>query len=759
MNASVSDSKGRLLGAVSLIALGLLIGGYSFTHILAPHEPLAGRVIGSLTVVGITVPLITGGLWIWTADHSLTGTETMRLLGWCGAGMISLLGFSSLVVFYQLQHGATIEEPVGTLIWISGSGAVGGLLTGVYDIKRIEAFQHQQRTAERLSGLSEAAPVPIIEHDLDGTVRRWNNAAEQVFGWDADEAIGHRLPFLSESDASQDEFVALQNRILTGEQLSNVEIRRQTKNGESRDFLLSTAPVHEENDGSLTSVIGVLIDVTQQKRQQNQLELFRTLLDYSNDSIFLVDAETGEFVDVNQTACNQLGYDKEELLELSVLDVETTLSTEGDWQSHIDTIREEGSLLYEGTQERKDGSTFPVEVNIAHAILDQEYTVAIARDISERKARERELSQFKKAVEHAGYAIYITNRDGIIQYANPAFEDLTDYSPSEAVGNDPSFLQSGEHGEEYYQRLWNTILAGQVWEEEIVNQRRSGERYTAQQTIAPIFVEGTIDGFVAIQSDTTARQLREQQLSVLNRILRHNLRNAVNVISGNANLLRTDIKHSDSRTYLNKIDCQAQTLASLSDKAQTVTSALDGTRSPRHLVPVIDILRTEIDSFEDEYPNANITIDNQTKGSISVDASIRPVLEELLENALKHNDQPCPIVKSIVERNSSGDWVSIAVADDGPGIPDTDRFPLTNDAPESPLHHSSGIGLWLIKWVTTALGGTVAITDNEPRGSIVTVSLPVISDPDRTAGRIRSSNHFDTLYGHQKSGIQPDDPQ
>jgi len=753
--STASNTGPRLVGAVLLVALALLVGGYSVSHIMSSQEPMSGRIIGGLAVLGLTLPLAGGGLWIWTTEHSLNGEGLFRILGWCGVGMAPLATFSILIIVYQRQHGVALVEPFGILLWIAGGGTVGGLITGVYDVRRREAYQRQQRTADRLSRLIEAAPVPIIEHDLDRRVRRWNDAAERVFGWSADEVVGDRLPFLS--DTSREEFTTLRNRTLAGERLTNVGIQRQTKDGELRDFLLSTASIPTEDDSSPMSVIGILIDITHRKRQQKRLELFRTLLDHSNDSIFLVDAETGDFVDVNETACDSLGYDREELLELSATDVEETLSTKVDWRSHIEKIREEGSVLYEGKQERKDGSTFPVEVNIAHVVLDQEYTVAIARDITNRKERERELTQFQKAVEHAGYAIYITDRDGTIEYANIAFEDVTGYAPDEVVGNDPSILQSGVHGEGYYQRLWNTILAGQIWEEEIVNQRRSGERYTASQTIAPIYEDDTIVGFVAIQSDITAQHLREQRISVLHRILRHDLKNAVNVVAGHAELLRAELEEPEYQTYVNEIDNQAQTLIALSETAQTVTNAFENTRPPVRPVSVGDILSRVIDSFGDTHTDIDISIDDQTTDSILVDSSIKPALEELLENAIKHNDQPDPVVKISVQIDQDSDHVSIAVADDGPGIPELDRQTICRDVPEEPLQHSSGMGLWLVKWVVTTLGGTVDITNNDPRGSTVTLTLPVVSESGSTAVRQPFTDISGSEYEQQNSETEHDD--
>jgi PAS domain S-box-containing protein len=757
MNDFGSNTWLRILGAVSLVVLALTIGAYSISHLLAPDEPMSGRIIGGLSLIGLTLPLLAGGLWIWTAKQSLSGEKLPRILGWCGAGTVPISLFSILVIIYQRQHGVVLAEPFGIVLWIVGAGTVGGLITGMYDIRRQNAYQRQQRTAERLSSLIDAAPVPIIEHELDGTVRQWNDAAERVFGWNANEVMGDRLPFISETDASHDKFVALRHRLQDGEQVTNVEIQLGTKDGGPRDFLLSTAPMYNDTNGDLSSIIGILVDISQQKRQRQRLELFRTLLDHSNDSIFVVDVETGEFIDVNETACDSLGYDRDELLKLSVIEVERTLSTEDDWRTHVETIREEGSVLYEGMQERNDGSTFPVEVNIAHVVLDQEYTVAIARDITERKVRERERTQFQRAVHHAGYAIYITDRDGTIEYANPAFEDITGYSPDEAEGRDPSILQSGEHGDEYYRRLWNTILDGQIWEEEVVNQRRSGERYTAHQTIAPIYEDETISGFVAIQSDMTVQQLREQRISVLNRILRHNLKNAVSVISGNADLLLRELEDAECRRYVNTIDDQAQTLAALSETAQSVTKALKNTRPPVHPISVDNILSQIIDSIGDEYSTADIRIDNQTLSTILVDASIKPALEELLTNALKHNDQPCPTVKISVRQGSDDKHVSIAVSDDGPGIPELDRRTISRDIPEEPLQHSSGMGLWLVKWLTTALGGTMDITDNDPRGSTVILTLPIISEPGCTAVSHTSAAGSGIEYETQNQEVSHDD--
>jgi PAS domain S-box-containing protein len=125
----------------------------------------------------------------------------------------------------------------------------------------------------------------------------------------------------------------------------------------------------------------------ERRRLEEQLVLFRTLLDRTNDIIEIVDAETGQFLDVNEAACAAHGYTREEFLRLNVLDVEETL-TEWPPPDATDKQRKAGFVVIEGLHCRKDGSTFPVEVYVNFVHLDRDYSVAVVRDISERKRAE-----------------------------------------------------------------------------------------------------------------------------------------------------------------------------------------------------------------------------------------------------------------------------------------------------------------------------------------------------------------------------------
>jgi PAS domain S-box-containing protein len=127
--------------------------------------------------------------------------------------------------------------------------------------------------------------------------------------------------------------------------------------------------------------------------------------------------------------------------------------------------------------------------------------------MTERKKRERELRQFREAVEQTAHAVYITDTDGTIEYINQTFEELTGYSESEVLGQTPQVLSSGEHDDAFYEQFWETINAGQRWEDEMIDERADGEQIVIHQTVSPITDDdGEPKKFVAVARDITKRK-------------------------------------------------------------------------------------------------------------------------------------------------------------------------------------------------------------------------------------------------------------
>lgn len=228
------------------------------------------------------------------------------------------------------------------------------------------------------------------------------------------------------------------------------------------------------------------------------------------------------------------------------------------------------------------------------------------------------------------------------------------------------------------------------------------------------------EGF-SIWIDVTERKLQIRRLEVLNRVLRHDLRTDANVIAGNAGLLSESPEAETIRE-------RALALAERGAAARRVEQALDRTAKRRSLdlAALVERKSSDIDS-------ATVHTDLHETMVYGSNA-LGMALDELLENAVEHNDTADPNVwlrLSGFENDRSEDrFVTLEIADNGPGLPEMERGVFETGS-ETPLQHSSGLGLWLARWVIEDLGGEMTIQDREPQGTVIRLRLPRAGDgPD-----------------------------
>ena len=202
-----------------------------------------------------------------------------------------------------------------------------------------------------------------------------------------------------------------------------------------------TTSALRDSDGEVIAGIEVVRDLTERKKAENELRLFRNLINQANDAIFVIDPATGRFLDVNDKACSNLGYDREELLGLTVLDVDDIVVPDTfSWKAHVDNVKNEGHVVLEGRHRRKDGTTYPAEVNIKYISLDKsDYMVSVARDITERnkagEALQKSEKKYKDLFDSTLDGIYQIDADGVFILMNPAGAKMFGYeSPDEIIG-------------------------------------------------------------------------------------------------------------------------------------------------------------------------------------------------------------------------------------------------------------------------------------------------------------------------------------
>ena len=162
----------------------------------------------------------------------------------------------------------------------------------------------------------------------------------------------------------------------------------------------------------------------------------------------------------------------------------------------------------EVTGKRKDGSLFPLHLSIGDAVqAGRRLFVAVIHDLTSRKRVEEKLLILSSVVEQSPNAVLIANLEGVIEYVNSSFTKLTGYTSEESVGKKPSLLRSPHTLKEQYQRLWEDLSHGQIWQEEIQDRKKDGTLYWALETISPLRNNsGAVTHYLAIQQDITGQK-------------------------------------------------------------------------------------------------------------------------------------------------------------------------------------------------------------------------------------------------------------
>lgn len=232
---------------------------------------------------------------------------------------------------------------------------------------------------------------------------------------------------------------------------------------------------------------------------------------------------------------------------------------------------------------------------------------------------------------------------------------------------------------------------------------------------------GDTVGTIHALRDVTERRTDEQRLAVLNRVLRHNLRNDLDAIRAFAETLEAaDSGQVAPETVASRIETTARDVASIGDTVEGAEQLLQGDGVDRQRVDIVELADRIVNRQLAAYPDGSGSVSG-TAEPISTDPRIlETVLAELVENALKHGGEP-PSVTVTVREDGSG--LDVAVRDDGPGIPEHEQAVLL-EGEETPLNHGSGLGLWLVYWGVKRLGGTLSFDTGTADGSTVVVSIP-----------------------------------
>ncbi|ELZ65634.1 signal-transducing histidine kinase [Haloferax prahovense DSM 18310] len=392
--------------------------------------------------------------------------------------------------------------------------------------------------------------------------------------------------------------------------------------------------------------------------------------------------------------------------------------------------RQDSSFSLGGTQQVWQREQAVVDDIVAAPINEQVLNYRL-ENLCIRRVQSRKLTtqyeqieaRYERLFESAEEAIIVVDvESNEIVECNRAACELFGYSKFELQRLDPSgviqfedgceFTEFTEHLSQQDAGVTKTLICTTQWGQSVHAEASAAAIEHAEQQSVLLLIR-----------DISERVRRQKQIRVLNRVLRHNIRNSINVVSGYGELISESTADDDVSAFAAKVVDRSKELLDLSEKSRTVSNALQAGDELQSLdvVAVLDRIRA---ALSDEYPHARIELTAPESAHVFGNSYLQTALYELCENAIVHSTQDAPLVDiSVTEAQSA---VTVRIEDRGTGISEQELAMLEGE--ETALRHGSGLGLWMVNSVVDGIGGELDISTDSTRGSVVTVSLPQPAD-------------------------------
>lgn len=433
------------------------------------------------------------------------------------------------------------------------------------------------------------------------------------------------------------------------------------------------------------------------------------LLDQITDAVFAFDTDWC-FTYLNNSAESQHGNPASELLGECV------------WEVYPDAIETEFYERYHEAMERQE----QMSVEIYFEAWDRKYEeqlypssdglLVVSRDITERVESRQRLSHYKRAIESASDLIIAVDLQERCLFANQAYVDYLGYDRDAVIGEPLRDLLD----ERIYQNIKPNVdaaLDGKTVEYRMSRPHPSESERMFDIQYYPLRFDGEITGAVGILRDVAGREERNRHLLVLNRVLRHNLRNDLTLIRGLAGHISNNAEEEMANAG-EKITNGADQLLAMSEKGRFITQIL--TDQPRlaefDLVEEVDTIVTSV--------SQSVSTDLPESLHVRAIPEVTKAIKELVDNAIGHNDSP-DLAVSIAGTQSDG-AAQITISDNGPGLDDANRAILESGDPPGSLAHGSGLGVWLVYWAVRRSRGEVVVQSGESCGTRVTLELMAV---------------------------------
>ncbi|EMA58999.1 PAS domain-containing sensor histidine kinase [Halorubrum kocurii] len=349
---------------------------------------------------------------------------------------------------------------------------------------------------------------------------------------------------------------------------------------------------------------------------------------------------------------------------------------------------------------------------------------------------EADVGRYRHLIEHVQDAVVefdLVDGEPIVNDVNQAFVDVFGYEADEIRGEPLNEWVVPDWKLAEAEALDANTASGEVNYRQVTRETASGLREFLYRGVPYAGTEETrdgLDGGFAVYTDLTEVSRNERRLEVLNRVLRHNLRNNANVVAGHTTRLLAELDGQDGETtdVAATIERAAHELERLAEEAGHIRRVLEHPTDEATDIDPEPMVRSVVEDHRGRAPSAAIDVAVADSGPVMADSRLRYAIDSLVDNAIEHNPSSEPRVRVQIESaavagSTADEWVAIRVEDDGPRIPADERDVILDGSKITPTHHGSGLGLWLTELTVETFGGELSFGASELGGNDVSIRL------------------------------------
>lgn len=619
---------------------------------------------------------------------------------------------------------------------------------------RKKAEEELKYSEERHRLISEVASDYIFTTSFDKNgkqIHDWISGAFPAmteYSFEEYRAIGGWKAIVHPDDREIDEnaFALLQKN-----QPANSEVRTVTKTGKILWVRVLARPLWNEQENKLAGIYGAVQNITESKNAENALrqseERFRTIYNSVNDAMFIHDINTGAIIDVNKTMEEMFCITRDEVMQTEIGALSAGISPYSSKEAlqWIFKARDEGPQQFEWLAKTKGGLLFWVEVSMSPVIIAGEKRLLVSvRNITERKNFEDQLNTLRLAVEQSPVSVVITDVNGIIEYVNAGFCEISGYDKAEIIKKPLRILNQYKQSKVNSDEIWGNLKEGKDWRGDYQNKRKDGSTYWENTLISPVKDnEGKILHLLAVQEDITERKKFEMQLLLAKEKAEEMYRLKSNFLSNMSHELRTPLVGMLGLTELlyNELEGDNKEFVALINKSSnrlltTLNTLLNYSKIEAEKVvinlsrvSILDTIREEVKLFEALAIKNGLFIHLDIKctefSAITDQAMIKEVIDNLLNNAIRFTFNG-GIIVSVGKTEKE---ITISIKDTGIGIPEDkikiifEEFRQVSEG-RGRNFEGTGLGLTIVKKYVDALKGEVKVESKLEVGSNFIVTIP-----------------------------------